>query len=316
MLFVGAGTLNTPYVAGAETIRMQALLNPDGSGHLFVNTGAGEPFSWEACAPDLSICTPFTVGREISTVGAQPDTVFRVSNASDTATGVSPVWRGNLVSLAPPSISGVLRANELVTPIPGQWRGGWDGAKDWMQLAACTTPTAIRCTTLTHSHYAEGCRNDAAVLDPAFTGDYLRVADENVGAGPHFILQYGVGSPYGFEIWKPGPTTATALAGRIRRAAGPRTAKCGPPPVNEASISRQGVAVVRCGLGCHAVLIAKNGRRKAHVFRKVRRGRSFQYRPIVLTLPRRARARLEPGRTRLIVRINGRRVARRTVSLR
>lgn len=105
---------------------MQSLLNDDGSGRLFVNTGIGEPWSWEACAPDLSGCVPFGTGREITTAGAGPETVFRVSGSATAGLipGVSPIWHGNVASTGTPSVGGIVRANELVTPLSGTWSGG------------------------------------------------------------------------------------------------------------------------------------------------------------------------------------------------
>jgi hypothetical protein len=57
---------------------MQALLKADGSGFLFVNTPRS-PMTWEVCSPSLSSCTPFGSGGELSTAGANPETVFRVT---------------------------------------------------------------------------------------------------------------------------------------------------------------------------------------------------------------------------------------------
>jgi hypothetical protein len=209
---------------------MQALLNNNGSGRLFVNTPGG-PWLWEVCTAKLSSCKSFKTGRDITTVGAPPGSVFRVSGGG--RSGVSPLWRGRVKSVAPPAVRGVVRANELVRPIPGSWRGGWKGGSDELQLAACTTPDGHDCTTLTHSHYVDGCRNEAAVLDPFFTGYYLRVADRRLGAGPYFVAAYAVGTPYGHEVWRRDRITAVAVVGRIAPATGPRTRQCGPPPLTE-----------------------------------------------------------------------------------
>lgn len=301
---------------------MQALLNSDGSGRLFVNTYGG-PFSWEVCAPDLSSCAPFGAGGELTTTaGAPPNTVFRVSSGS--ATGLSPVWRGDVVPAGPPSVSGTVRANERVTPLPGQWSGGWDGELSAMRLSACGGPTwGSDCVTLTHEHFVSECRGTAAVLDPSFVGDYLRVADRRPGTGPHFMLAYAVGSPYGLDMWTPGPTVSLATVGRIARPTGPRSAKCGASPLNSATISRRGVATVECGLGCRAILIAKRGRRGVRLERKLPRRpaaalalgeRRLPLRgPTKLRLPRRSMERLGPGRVHIAVRIDSSRVAGRTV---
>src|SRR4051812_19112684 len=71
---------------GAEAVGVQALLNADGSGRLFVNN-APSPYgawSWEACSEDLSACAPFASGADINTGTAAPGTVFRVSGEAGT----------------------------------------------------------------------------------------------------------------------------------------------------------------------------------------------------------------------------------------
>lgn len=314
---ISVGSMGIAPAGAADGVKMQALLNQDGTGRLFVNDGR-EGWSWEACTPDLSSCTPFGTGRDITIAGARPNTVFRVSGGGDT--GLSPVWRGNLISLSPPSVRGAVRANELVTPIAGSWQGGWEGEGDSFQLAACDGPSGNGCTTLTHSHYADGCNGEAAVLDPVFTGDYLRVADERIGAGPHYMPMWGASSPYGWKIWLPGPTLSVAIAGRIAKATGPRTEGCGPPPLVEASISKRGVATAECLLDCRVALIARRDGRMASVVRELpvesRRGsRTRVETSTTLRLSPRSLMRLGSGRAQMVLKVDGRTVARRTVLL-
>jgi hypothetical protein len=145
---------------------------------------------------------------------------------------VSPLWSGKPAPSTPPSIKGPIRANELVTPISSRWRGGWRGDRDRTQLAACRSPRGRHCTTLTHTNYPEACPRGAAVLDPQFTGQYLRVANHRLGPDTG-MLAYAVGSPYGHEIWRRDATTSVAIVGRIAKAVGPRRNSCGAPPLPE-----------------------------------------------------------------------------------
>ena len=187
-----------------------------------------ETWSWDACTPDLSTCRPFAQGRVVSTAGAPPKTAF-LATSSYGAVAVSPVWRGRLAITRPPSVRGLVRANQLVTPVAGKWKGGWSGSEDWFQLSACERPRGRGCTTLTDMHYVHGCPNFAAVLEPEFAGWYLRVADMRVGQDSG-ILDYGVGSPYGRPVWKRSSQVAVAIVGKIAPASGPRTETCGTPP--------------------------------------------------------------------------------------
>ncbi|HEX5990554.1 MAG TPA: hypothetical protein VFY75_10125 [Solirubrobacterales bacterium] len=304
----------------AESADIQPVLDPDGSGRMVVNSQtnpSGETWSWDSCSPDLEKCAPFANGRIVGTAGAPAPTVFRaVSNLG--ATALSPRWNGNVSPASPPRVAGEVRANELVVPVPGQWNGGWEGDVDWTQLAACEAPRDEGCTTLTHRHYIGGCRNGAAVIDPRFTGMYLRVAARRVPAHTPEPA-YAVGSPYTPDIWPAGPTVAVAFAGRIQAETGPPASGCGPAPLVEASISRRGVATVRCGLDCRAVLVARQGRRRAQVARRLTALPEVSPDDAALPRLRLSREQLKrfaDGKVRFVVRVYGRPYASRTVRFR
>jgi hypothetical protein len=124
-------------------------------------------------------------------------------------------------------VTGILQANERVTPDPGRWSDDYN----IFQLAACKSPKGLRCTTLTDLYYPHG----AAVLDPLFAGSYLRVADRRTGTGTGTAF-FGIraATPYGRKIWAADRMTSVTIVGRIAKATGPRTVKCGAPPLTEA----------------------------------------------------------------------------------
>jgi hypothetical protein len=255
---------------------------------------------------------PVATGPEVSTGAAKPNTVF-VATANGGATARSPVWHGNVSAIGPPGVSGAVRANALVTPVAGVWGGGWDGDGDLMQLSACTGPDGTNCTALTNPPYYQGCRKAGAVIDVAFTGRYLRVADQRLGADTVFAA-IALRSPYGSQIWAAGPTTSVAVVGRIAPASGPRAAPCGPPPLLAATLSRQGVASVRCGLGCTVVLQARR-RTRLHAYRvRLERALPAPGR-VTMRLPADALRRLGRGRVTFSVEIDGTPFAARTVNL-
>jgi hypothetical protein len=305
--FLGAGRLE---VARAEPAPFQALLNPDGSGRLFTNNGSTP--AWLVCSPDRLTCRPFATGGDITTAGAPSSVVFWAGE-----NWLSPVWSGNVTSVESPSLSGVLRANELVTPVPGRWQGGWATDRDETQLSACKDQAGTDCETLTDTRYPGGCPGGAAVLDPIFTGLYLRVADRRVAADNISLLE-AVGSPFGREVWGSSPTTSVAVVGRIASSKGPRTARCGPPPLVQVSISRKGVAKVMCSLGCRASLKAKGGGAAKKTTRSLRpfplNAASNQPVPR-LSLPPSSLAALGSGQISFVVLIDGKPSASRTVRL-
>jgi hypothetical protein len=300
--------------SGADEIDMQALLNPDGTGHLFVNNTDG-PWQWENCSPDLAECKPFGGGREISTAGAEPHTIFRVK--SEGLIGLSPEWRGRVKSLVPPSVSGVLRANQFVSPVPGRWARGWEDEFSELQLTACAAARGRDCTTLTHSHYLRrGCsKSSSFVLDAKFTGSYLRVANRRIGAGPHFVLAYAVGSPYGGVVWKRNPVTSIDTIGRIAPPVSGYPGECGPPVPNEGSISRQGVAFIRCGEDCDVSLTASRAGRVVRIERQLPPSRDglLAGPPVSLQIHPSRLVRLGSGPVGLKLRIDGKLVAQRIV---
>jgi hypothetical protein len=225
---LAAGTIAwIPASAGAvEKASVSTSLKTNGSGFLLANSQTNpkdETWAWQACSADLSSCVSFGRGRAI--------TRFRATSNHD-ATAVSSLWRGSLRPLGPPAIIGIPQANKRVTPDPGEWRGGWSDDYDIFQLAACKSPKGLRCTTLTDLHYPDGCPHGAAVLDPPFTGSYLRVADRRIGAGTVF-RDFAVPTPYEGRIWPADRATSVAIVGRIAEAVGPLTVKCDPPPLTE-----------------------------------------------------------------------------------
>ena len=303
------GAVCTGSATAAEQAVVEAFLTPDGSGELIAqeNFREGKGWSWEACTIGLTSCVHYATGEETTTAHAMPETIFRATSRAG-ASAFSPVWHGDVKSLEPPSVQGQLLANELVTPIAGRWSGGWDGDYNWTQLAACSTPAETECTTLTDQHFNGSCARGAAVLDPAFVGQYLRVADQRVDAEAGIEL-YAISSPYHQdEIWQAGPLTSVAIVGRIGRAKGPRKAKCGPPPVvTEASISKRGIVEVKCTLSCHIAVIGQRGARTVRIH-----GKALAF-PKELRFPRGKRTYLNGGPLQIRVLIDGKQVAHRNV---
>jgi hypothetical protein len=225
---VALGGLGPSSASGAD---ISVGYERSGRGWMSVGqTTEGQTWTWKACHPRSSRCDLLGSGYwRRQTHRTRHGSLFRaISNDGEVAN--SPRWRGRLRSIRSPAVRGEIRANQLVTPVHGKWLGGWDGSKHFTQLAACPTRGDRECTTLTELHYVEGCRNGGAVLDPVFTGQYLRVADWRVGPRPKLFLRI-VPSPYGYEIWKQSPIVSVDFPGQIQPPAGPRAAACGPPPL-------------------------------------------------------------------------------------
>jgi hypothetical protein len=309
-----------PAAAAALTPGMQPLLNADGTGRLFATAGGTESFTWEQCAVDQSGCSVVGTGRDFSFGNAPASTVFRL--AGGTPGEVSPIWHGNLTIAAPPSIAGKLRANELVTPVPATWLGGWEGDLDQTQLAACATPAGEGCVSLTDPKYVGGCERGGAVLDPSFAGNYLRVADRRLGPGTVETLEAAI-SPYGHPIWPAAGNTAVAMVGQIGPATHRRSSSCGAPRQVEAWISSTGIAKVSCALGCEATLVGSHGKRRVHGALtvpssgapKVAQPGTDPPPSATLRLPPGKLKRLGAGKARFVVEVGGATLASRKLTL-
>jgi hypothetical protein len=287
----------------------QVLLNSDGSGRIFMNSGATP--SWKACKPDLSECAPFASGGEFNTGGATPNTVFWGGENI-----LTPVWKGRLQSVSPPSVQGAIRGNEVVTPIAGSWLGGWEDDYDELTVSVCKTADGTGCFTIEYEGHEEECgARGAVMIDPAFAGRYLRVIDHRYGSGTIFA---GVGHPtyYRSEKVPDAATVSVAVLGKIAKASGPPSVDCGPPPLIDASISDNGTADVTCGIvGCHFVVIARSGKQVIRLARKIRPVQAMRGRgTAMLSLPSSAIKRLEGRRVQITVKINGKKAAGRTLS--
>jgi hypothetical protein len=282
-----------------------------------------ETWSWSICDSTGANCLPFGSGRHIE-FGAEPANITFHATANDGPTALSPVWNGALTLLSGPSVAGTVEANGLVAPIPASWAGGWTGDENhFTQLAACATSDGRECTTLTDREFGGECAHGGTVLDPIFTGWYLRVASFVTGPDPIFA---GVGhsTPYGKKAWRPEPGRAVAVAvvGRIAPARHRRTDRCGPPPldphmsprepvpVKSAVVSASGVARVRCwSEPCRAVLTARHGHAvRAKKLEFVKRGR------LKVALP--PATVIERGRLRYTLSVDGEILARRAIYVR
>jgi hypothetical protein len=327
----------------AETAFIQATLGPEGSGSMLANVANGHPgeaWSWNVCAPDGSECASFGGGQAITTGATPGGHVFVATEAVSGASVTSPVWNGPTAAATPPSISGAVRANALVTPVVGTWTGGWIGDFDVTQLAACESPAGTGCTSLTDPDYPGGCPGAAAVIDAAFTGMYLRVADRVYGPNTTFSAEAD-STPYEATVWPAGPTVSVAMAGQILAATGARESACGPPPIEErqqqpsqlapsqppstaptapvaapkrrragVTVTRTGLVFVICPSACRIVTTIRRGPKRRLISAALKKRGTWK-----LRLSARSIARLGPGRAQLIVRVNGLLIARRSVRL-
>jgi hypothetical protein len=295
--------------ASAERIRMQALIQPDGSGSLFVNTQGG-PWAWDACsaAEPSGRCLSFGQGREITTTGAVPGTIFRVRGQG--AAKLSPEWRGRLKQLEAPGVQGAIRANEFVSPTRALWSGGWGNEYSIAQLAACSSPSGGSCVAISDLSYLRPCLPSASlVLDQRFSGTYLRLAERRIGPGPPSGPANAVSVP-SEAVWERDRATSVRFLGQIAPALRSYSGECGPAPEPEASISNKAVATVVCQAGCRAVLIARDERgRTARVVRRISEQNALVLAPPIELQPPAWITR--QGKVRVVVTVDGKTTARR-----
>jgi hypothetical protein len=306
-------------VSSARELRIQTSLNPGGrTGSMSVASPPGS-IGWEACTAQLTECRPWARGRRAETLSAPAGTIFRVRD-SEGESGISPEWRGPLTELTPPRVVGSIEANGYVSPVPGLWAGGWGEEYPRMQLSACETEAGDGCVSITSPHFTRvGCSFSASfLLNPIFSGWYLRVADKQDG-GEHAEAGYGVFSPsgatWGFdEVWGRSRTTSVAVVGQIGPAANPSAGECGPPPAPAATISADGVARVECAGGCGVVLAGARKGRQQLVSRRIPAQSALTPFPALeMQLSTKAEANLGIGVIQLTVEVDGKPLARRAI---
>ena len=288
----------------------QILLNEDGSGRVFMNDGSNP--SWEVCRPDFTGCAAFATGN-FNTGNAPPNSVFRAGGGL-----VMPLWKGNVRSVTAPSVQGRVRGNEVVTPVAGQWAGGWEGDYDELSFSICKSASGGGCLQVNHEGPEKRCPERATLIDPAFAGRYLRVVDRTYGRGTLFV---GVGHPPYYPIPEIAPAaTVSTAAFKIAPATGPPKIRCGPPPLFTAAIADDGSAEVACRLiGCRAVLIARGSGERARLVRKLRPlpylvRREPEPGATTLRLSARTLERFEGRPIRVTIELNGTTFAQRTVA--
>ena len=193
---------------------------------------------------------------------------------------------GRCTSPSAPSVTGTVRANELVTPVHGVWAGGWTGGlSNETQLSAC--PTEAECR-LHHAH-EDGCtatslpRAAAPAIDPGLRRAGTCASRRSSTGRTPLSLSRRSGTrrcsgpgPYGDWAWEAGADDGRRESSRgSRTASGPRTGTtCGrrrsfpgcPPQVaikvrSAAARTQDGTATVQC-LGVCTVGTPRLGARK------------------------------------------------------
>lgn len=142
-------------------------------------------------------------------------------------------------------------------------------------------------------------------------------------SGGHYFGLGGHGSPsasasqYGGPPFPVPPVTAPPVSGPPVSTPPVPAPPVPTPPASKfipraasASVSTHGAATIRCPVACHIVLRARRGSHRVRVARTLRASGSATVR-----LSKRALGRLGPGRVVLIVEVDGKQIAKRTVKI-
>jgi len=298
---------------------VSASLTEAGGGWLTAN-GAGNPpsqtWTWQICNQAGEACRPFGSGQQIQAGSPPGGTTFRATSNTG-MNGLSPIWNGPLHVAAAPTVTGAVQANQLVTPVPAVWEGGWTGDFTRTQLSLCSSTAGTGCIAPLE-FYGGSCPTGALTIDKDFTGWWLRAATTVYGPDTGFATP-AIVSPdgYGAAIWSAGATTSVAVLGRVAPASGPPAGNCGPPAlfpglpplialkVQSAGISDDG-AVVRCSRSC---TVSFHASRRGRVATATKNAQG----EIRLRIPHGSLARLGRGSIRYTLFVDGHRVAQATI---
>lgn len=169
--------------AQAPTYEMridQEHFDPAGNPVLVANfspdSGLATP-TWSLCPPGGAACQPTGVKSQVLEPG--PTEAGTTFEATVTYKGVtyrarSSPWLGRLTATSRPRLEGEARVGARVTPVAGEWSGGWGDEGNVLSVVACRPRDMRDCVTIAHPWVLGGFRGR---IDPRWSGYYLFAYD-------------------------------------------------------------------------------------------------------------------------------------------
>jgi hypothetical protein len=322
-------------------LAIAAFEDDDGNPSLWsVLDGESTSVHWSTCPADGSSCIPLTSPMDALLPGQTPaGTTFKASftRTGKTSTVRTPPWQGTVAATTPPTLEGTPVVGATVVPHAGGWSGGWGTDFDGLQVVACPTQVATDCELIAAQGLLPiGNALGSATLDERYVGWYLFAFDARTtaAAASSTLLPPTPGSP----SWGTGALSATATVsqsaplGPIMAAPVVQPPTLQPPtstpsvvptpqtitltptagtpqkPVvvlpHSATLLTQGrlrVGRVRCSLRCRVTFSVSDTHNHT-----VRGAVALAHSSATLTV---RRGKLRHGTLRVLVRVNGRRIA-------
>lgn len=354
LLIVLAVAITAPATAVASPGPLAHETDPaTGDGVLIVSSYSPSlgPLTWEQCPPG-GACAPFDDGdgNEMRLAVGDPPagTTYRVTQAATTL--ASEPWQGRLHRVMGPTYTGDLRVGSRVAPMLGAWSRGWGVEKAHLQLQACPDAVSANgCVVIYDTLLFGPCSSgQGRVLAARDAGKWLRVA-EDLSSQRLPMPAIGYAQPEVLTPLTANARVAVTLAGRIEPGgadggpciggsyvspgfpwpdpgyrdpgyvdAGPDTKGADKKPKvtlpkRITRHQRRGfvAATVTCPVRCRLELRVSQGRRGLTVRRTLKRGTTSVALPTA-----KVRRTLRSGTVRVRVKVGGRVLANRSVTLR
>jgi hypothetical protein len=295
--------------ASAQTAKISARYfddagNPQLSGGPWPDYRVGRVVGWSVCPPDAASCIAAAPGASpwVLEAGPQPPgTTFEVEveYAGQRTVDRSGPWGGTITFEARPELVGEAAAGARVSVTPARWTGGWGNERDELRVQACRTPAAEQCETLS-APGVRGVTAGVATIANRYIGWYLFAVDHRYSFDTPFPAVLAL-NPRDVPPLSPGPTIA--FSEPVGPVVGPAV------ELRPRVLYRRGkpqLGTVRCPRSCRVQL--------AVVAQGTTYKRTMKARGKATIAPRLRKAR--PGTWRVTVRVDGRRLAARSVSVR
>jgi hypothetical protein len=292
--------------ASAQTARItQRLFDAAGNPHLVANPtpdGMKGTVAWSICPPAGAPCVSAGTGAVLAP-GPQPaGTTFEaaVEYAGQRTVERSAAWGGTVSAQERPVLEGRALVGAQVHVTGGRWSGGWGDEFDRLRVQACRTPAAQRCETISAPEVPGTRPNAAVTVGARHIGWYLFAVDVRT---PREVVGPAIGYRDPRAIPPAGEGPVVALSAPGRRVAGPAVRL---RPRARFRHGRPRLGTVRCPRRCRLqVEVSARGVTARH---------TLTARGSARIAARFGRAR--PGAWRVTVRLDGVRLASRTVRVR
>lgn len=169
---------------------------------------------WSICSPSSQgACTAAASKNQELEPGPEPAGTRFVATAryAGRTYSAAVTWEGRVQAVSAPALGGIAREGRVISPLPAEWTGGWQGDFDQLGVEACATANGTRCRMLGGGEL--GCPDNTSrpLLRGWFTGWYLFALDARLPVNDA-CAGTGYAANADLPLWPIGQTIASSPA--------------------------------------------------------------------------------------------------------